>query len=251
MRVLVVEDDQDLGAFLKKMLEAEGYRVEWVQDGEAVLQAAETDQPDLVVLDLGLPKRDGLEVLVELQARHADTAVLVLTARNDLQARVQCLDLGADDCLLKPFSFLELTARCRAVLRRRQRHSNVVLRYGDLEVYRLEHRVIRSGREILLTTKEFGLLECLLLHRGECVSRVQLLAEVWRLPEDTGTNIVDVYINYLRKKLEAGGDLPQPALIETVRGIGYRIGGSLENEQRARTALVTAMVTAIPVVAMD
>ena len=233
MRVLIVEDDQDLGAFLKKIFEAERYKVDWVQDGLAGLAVANAEQPDLIILDLGLPGRDGLEVLGDLQAQNADSAVLVLTAREDLHARVQCLDTGADDCLLKPFSFLELTARCRALLRRRERYSHAVLRFGDLEVYRLEHRVVRAGREIPLTAKEFGLLECLLLHRGECVSRAQLLAEVWKLPEDTGTNIVDVYVNYLRRKLELAG-LPERGVVETVRGVGYRIGTPASTTEVAR-----------------
>jgi DNA-binding response OmpR family regulator len=188
-----------------------------------------------VILDLGLPQRDGLEVLVEMQARYTDAALLVLTGRDDLHARVRCLDLGADDCLLKPFSFLELMARCRALLRRRQRDSNTVLRYGKLELYRMEHRVLRAGQEIPLTTKEFGLLECLLLHRGQTVSRSQLLEQVWKLPRDTGTNLVDVYINYLRKKLEVGG-FSGRELIETVRGTGYRIGGSQKGHLQVQVA---------------
>jgi DNA-binding response OmpR family regulator len=226
MRVLVVDDDQALGAFLKKGMEMEGHRVEWVEDGEAALvQSAET-HPDLVLLDLSLPKRDGMEVLAELRARHDDAAVLVLTGRNDLQVRVQCLDMGADDCLLKPFSYFELTARCRALLRRRQQFADPVLRHGDLELHRIEHKVMRAGRTIGLTAKEFSLLECLLLHRGECVSRSQLLSEVWQMPAETGTNVVDVYVNYLRRKVDAGaGNNACAGLIETVRGAGYRLGG--------------------------
>ena len=152
--------------------------------------------------------------------------MLVLTGRNDLHARVQCLDLGADDCLLKPFSFYELTARCRALLRRRQQFADPVLRHGDLELHRIEHKVMRAGRSIDLTAKEFSLLEFLMLHRGESVSRSQLLTEVWQMPTETGTNVVDVYINYLRRKLDAGEvhDLHN-GLIETVRGSGYRLGG--------------------------
>jgi DNA-binding response OmpR family regulator len=147
---------------------------------------------------------------------------------------VQCLDQGADDFLLKPFSFIELIARCRALLRRRQQSPESVLRLGDLELHRVEHKVTRAGRPIGLTTKEFALLECLLLHRGECVSRSQLLAEVWQMRSDTTTNIVDVYINYLRRKVEDGA-APKgthglahgshPRMIETVRGMGYRVGG--------------------------
>jgi DNA-binding response OmpR family regulator len=166
-----------------------------------------------------------MEVLTEMRARHDDASVLVLTGRNDVRARVECLDLGADDCLLKPFSFFELTARCRALLRRREQFADPVLRYGNLRLNRMEHKVERAGRNIDLTAKEFALLEYLMLHRGECVSRGQLLAEVWQINAETGTNVVDVYINYLRRKVDSG-DLhdDNEALIETVRGKGYRLG---------------------------
>ena len=146
------------------------------------MQSAE-GHPDLVVLDLSLPKRDGMEVLAEMRARHDDASVLVLTGRNDVNALVQCLDMGADDCLLKPFSFFELTARCRALLRRRQQFADPMLRYGDLELNRIEHKVARAGHSINLTAKEFTLLEYLLLHQGECVSRGELLAEVWQMSD--------------------------------------------------------------------
>jgi DNA-binding response OmpR family regulator len=226
MRVLVVEDDRDLGAFLKSGMEMEGHRVEWVEDGEAALAWAAAEHPDLVLLDLSLPKRDGMEVLAEMRALHNDASVLVLTGRNDLHVQEHCLDMGADDCLLKPFSFYELTARCRALLRRREQFADPVLRHGDLELHRVERTVARAGRTINLTAKEFALLEFLMLHRCECVSRSQLLAEAWQMPAETDTNIVDVYINYLRRKLAAGGLYDANAgLIETVRGMGYRLGG--------------------------
>ena len=231
MRVLIVEDDRSLGAFLKAGLGFEGHRVEWVEDGEAALAHVSADHPDLILLDLSLPKRDGMEVLTELRARHEDAVVLVLTGRNDPNVRVQCLDMGADDYLLKPFSFFELTARCRALLRRRLQFADPVLRHGDLELHRIEHKVQRGGRTIGLTAKEFSLLEYLLLHQGECVSRSELLAGVWQMSEQTGTNVVDVYVNYLRRKVDdaAVGDANvgsnSGGLIETVRGAGYRLGG--------------------------
>ncbi|MGA1982824.1 MAG: response regulator transcription factor [Acidobacteriaceae bacterium] len=225
MRVLVVEDDRALGAFLKQGLELDGNRVEWAQDGEAGLAHAAADHPDLVLLDLSLPKRDGIEVLAELRARHNDAAVLVLSGRCDLNVRVQCLDGGADDYLEKPFSVFELMARCRALLRRRQQFVDPVLRHGDLELRRIEHKVTRGGRAIDLTAKEFSLLEYLLLHRGECVSRSELLAEAWQMPAETGSNVVDVYVNYLRRKVDDGAAHDACAgLIETVRGAGYRLG---------------------------
>ena len=230
MLVLVVEDDRSLGAFLKAGMEMEGHRVEWVEDGESALTRAAAEHPDLVLLDLCLPKRDGMEVLAEMRARNVDASVLVLTGRNDLYVQVQCLDMGADDCLLKPFSFYELTARCRALLRRREQFADPVLRHGVLHLHRIEHTVERAGRTIDLTAREFALLEHLMLHCGECVSRSQLLAEAWRMPAHTGTNVVDVYINYLRRKL-AGGKAhdAQAELIETVRGMGYRLGGLNRN----------------------
>jgi len=223
MRVLVVEDDRALGAFLQKGLQVEGHRVDWVEDGDAAMLHAAAHHPDMVLLDLSLPRCDGMEVLAELRARHEDCVVLVLTGRNDLDARVQCLDAGADDYLQKPFSFYELAARCRALQRRRQRFADPVLRHGDLELHRIEHKVARGGRPVSLTAKEFALLEYLMLRRGECVSRSQLLADVWQMPTETGTNVVDVYINYVRRKLE-GEETGQAGLIETVRGLGYRLG---------------------------
>jgi DNA-binding response OmpR family regulator len=221
MRVLIVEDDHSLGAFLQRGMELEGHRVDWVSDGDAALEHVARDQTDLILLDLSLPKRDGMEVLAAMRARRDDAAVLVLSGRSDLNARVECLDMGADDYLLKPFSFAELTARCRALLRRRQQFADPVLRSGDLELHRIEHKVMRGGREIGLTAKEFSLLEYLMLHEGECVSRSQLLTDVWQMPEQTGTNIVDVYVNYLRRKVDTEGDL-----IQTMRGSGYRLGGA-------------------------
>jgi DNA-binding response OmpR family regulator len=227
MRVLIVEDDQALGAFLKSGMELEGHQVSWVGDGEAALVHAGLYRPDLLVLDLSLPKLDGMDVLAQLRARHDDAAVLVLTGRNELDARVRCLDLGADDCLLKPFSFAELTARCRALLRRREQFADPVLRHGDLRLDRMERTVMRGERAIELTVKEFSLLEFLLLHRGECVTRTQLLTEAWQMSPEPGTNVVDVYINYLRRKLGASdAGEAQEELIETVRGSGYRLGGT-------------------------
>ena len=177
------------------------------------------------MLDLSLPRKDGTEVLSELRGRFDETVVLVLTGRSQVEERVKCLNLGADDCLLKPFSFHELTARCRALLRRRDQFADPVLRHGDVELNRMERRVVRNGRVIELTVKEFSLLEFLLLRRGRCCSRSELLREVWQMSPDAGTNVVDVYVNYLRKKLGAAntnGD--EGSVIETVRGEGYRMG---------------------------
>lgn len=249
MRVLVVENDPDLGAFLKKGMENEGHSTEWLDDGDAALRYAAENQPDLIVLDLGLPDRDGIEILADLQAQGSDSALLVLTGRSDLHARVECLDMGADDCLLKPFSFLEFTARCRALLRRRAQLADQVLRAGDLELHRINHLVKCGGREIALTTKEFALLEYLMLRRGESVSRSELLVNVWKLEAETGTNIVDVYINYVRRKLDSA-EAGRGKLVETVRGIGYRVGLAPADSASAKTreTVRRTLASALPAV---
>jgi len=226
MKVLIVEDDAALGLFLQKGLKLDGHEVEWAGDGELALTQLALRSFDLVVLDLGLPRKDGLEVLVELRGRCERTAVLVLTGRSDVEEKVKCLNLGADDCLLKPFSFHELRARCKALLRRREQFADPVLRHGGVELNRMSHKVTREGRAVELTGKEFSLLEYLLARRGQCCSRSELLREVWQMSPDAGTNVVDVYINYLRKKLGAPEDLAGNPVIETVRGAGYMMGGA-------------------------
>ncbi|HEV2214696.1 MAG TPA: response regulator transcription factor, partial [Terracidiphilus sp.] len=174
MRLLIAEDDKALGLFLKRGFEMEGHRVRVAEDGAAAVEAFREELPDLTILDLNLPIKDGEQVLAELRALDADLPVLILTARQDVDARVRCLDLGADDLMLKPFSLFELRARCRALLRRK-REARLLLRAGDLEVNRLDHTATRAGQSIGLTNKEFALLEHLLLHRGHSVSRVELL----------------------------------------------------------------------------
>jgi DNA-binding response OmpR family regulator len=154
MRVLIVEDDAALGLFLQKGLKLEGHHVDWVGDGEAGLRHAEEHRPDLIVLDLSLPRKDGTEVLAEMHGRFDETSVLVLTGRSSVEERIKCLNLGADDCLLKPFSFHELTARCRALLRRREQFADPVLRHGDVELNRMERKVMRNGQLVDLTVKE-------------------------------------------------------------------------------------------------
>ena len=221
MRVLVVEDDAALSRFLERGLTAEGYSVDVARDGEVAMAELEAMLPNLLVMDLNLPKRDGTEVLRFLRERSEETPVLVLSARHEVGTRVECLDLGADDCMGKPFSLAELKARCRALLRRRGQGANLVLRHGDLELHRVEHTVRRGGEDVALTRTEYALLECLMLRRGQAVSRAELLAEVWKESAENGTNIVDVYVNYLRKKLGEEGSMP---LIQTVRGLGYAIG---------------------------
>jgi len=247
MRVLIVEDDAALGLFLQKGLKLEGHEVTWVGDGEAGLRHAEQYRPDLMVLDLSMPRKDGTEVLEEMRGRFDQMAVLVLTGRSQVEERVKCLNLGADDCLLKPFSFHELTARCRALLRRREQFADSVLRHGGVELNRMYRRVTQDGRPVELTVKEFSLLEFLMMRRGQNCSRSELLKEVWQMSPEAGTNVVDVYVNYLRRKLAAataGGDLTDSA-IETIRGEGYRMRGPTRNfspvtEYSAEAALAGA-----------
>jgi len=225
MRVLVVEDDRALGMFLQKGLTFEGHETEWVGDGESAIERARSWAPDLVLLDLGLPQRDGREVLEALSRESEHSSVLVLTGRGEVEERVRCLNLGADDFLPKPFSFQELTARCRAILRRRGRSADAVLRWEDIALDRLRRTVERAGVPIELTGKEFALLESLMLRRGQTCTRAELLEQVWQLAPDTPTNVLDVYVNYLRRKLTTSTDAQQgSALVETVRGIGYRMG---------------------------
>lgn len=217
MRLLIAEDDKALGLFLSRGLEADGHHVRVACDGAAAVEAFRQDMPDLTILDLNMPIKDGEQVLEEVRAIDADLPVLVLTARQEVDTRVRCLDRGADDLMIKPFSLHELRARCR-VLWRRKRETRLQLRAGDLELDRLEHTARRAGQSILLTNTEFALLEHLMLNRGQCVSRVELLDSVWNLEPTQTTNIVDVYINYLRRKLK---DPPPGQLIRTVRGHGY------------------------------
>jgi DNA-binding response OmpR family regulator len=219
MRILIAEDDAALGLFLKRGLETEGHDVRWITDGDAAVEAFLEEVPDLTILDLNLPRRDGLDVLRLLRATGDDHPVLVLTARQDVGVKILCLDAGADDCMIKPFALDELRARCRVLLRRRS-ESNLVLRYSGVEVNRVDHTVRRDGLPISLTNKEFALLEFLLLHRGVCISRSTLLDRVWNVESQTGTNVVDVYVNYLRRKLN---DSPAASIIQTVRGQGYCI----------------------------
>jgi len=221
MRLLVAEDDRALGLFLQRGLEKDGHTVHTVADGASAVEAYCTEFPDLTILDLNLPVKDGEEVLGELRKIDSDGPILILTARPEVEARVRCLDLGADDFMLKPFSLHELRARCRALLRRGN-IATLSLRAGDVVMNRLEHTVSRDGTAIELTNKEFGLLEHLMLKRGRCVTRTELLDSVWKMEPAQTTNIVDVYVNYLRRKLK---DPPPGKLLRTVRGQGYLLGG--------------------------
>lgn len=197
MRILIAEDDEALGKFVRQGLEGEHYTVDVSADGEQARIAATENDYDVVILDLNLPKLDGVSVLRHVRMKKPSVPVLVLTQRTRVEDRVQCLDMGADDYLAKPFSYGELSARIRALLRRSHLPSESVLAIADLKLDRVEHRVERAGRRIELTTKEFCLLEYLMRNAGRRVTRSMIIEHVWNLTFDTTTNVVDVYINYV------------------------------------------------------
>jgi DNA-binding response OmpR family regulator len=218
MRILIAEDDIPLGNFLCKGLEAELHQVYVSHSGDEVDYLVENQQYDLLILDLNLPRVDGVQILRRVRTHNDSLPVLVLTARNKIEDRVSLLDLGADDYLVKPFSFSELSARVRALLRRRSRPVQGNLRVADLELNRSERRVTRGGREIDLSPREFALLEYLMSNAGRRVTRAMILERVWHHSFEINTNVVDVYINYLRRKVD---DHLNPKLIRTIRGVGY------------------------------
>ncbi len=219
MRILVVEDDIPLARFIAKGLEEEHYAVDAVHEGEQARGMACDIEYDLVILDLNLPKLDGFSILQQIRDRKR-CPVLILTGRTRLEDRVRALDAGADDCLLKPFSFAELSARVRALLRRGGAEAQFKLRVADLELDRVQRTVARAGKRIELTSKEFALLEYLMRNAGRRVTRTMIIEHVWNLKFDTGTNVVDVYVNYLRRKVDSEFSTK---LIGTVRGVGYEI----------------------------
>ena len=225
MRILIAEDDEALSRFVRQGLEGEHYSVDVVPDGEQARAAATQFDYDVIILDLNLPKLDGVSVLRHLRSKKPSLPVLVLTQRTRVEDRVQCLDTGADDYLAKPFSFSELSARIRALVRRSHLPSESVLLAGDLKLDRVQRLVERSGRRIDLTGKEFSLLEYLLLNSGRKVTRSMIIEHVWNLTFDTTTNVVDVYINYLRRKIDDGHPIK---LIHTVRGVGYELSAPAE-----------------------
>ncbi|MGI8594467.1 MAG: response regulator transcription factor [Solirubrobacteraceae bacterium] len=216
-RVLVVEDDEDIAQVLQRMLRTEGYEVRVAGDGEAAVSDARAYVPDLVILDLGLPKLDGIDVARELRGRE-DVPILVLTARDAVESRVEGLDAGADDYLVKPFERQELLARLRALLRRRPPRGSAPLAVGDLLLNPDTHEVSRAERSVDLTQREFELLEYLMRNERIVISRQRLLDEVWGYDPFSMTNTIEVFVSNLRRKLEAGGE---PRLLHTIRGAGY------------------------------
>jgi DNA-binding response OmpR family regulator len=216
-RVLVVEDDEDIAQVLQRSLRLEGYEVRIAEDGETAIEAASSFVPDLVILDLGLPKLDGIEVAKHLRATD-DVPILILTARDALESRVEGLDSGADDYLVKPFERQELLARLRALLRRRPPRGSASVIVGDLLLNPDTHEVKRGERDVELTQREFELLEYLMRNERIVVPRQRLLEEVWGYDPFATTNTIEVFVSNLRRKLEADGE---SRLLHTIRGAGY------------------------------
>jgi DNA-binding response OmpR family regulator len=220
MRLLVVEDEHKLAGVLKRGLEEHGYAVDVAYDGEDGLAMATAAPYDVIVLDVMLPKLDGLAVCHALRSQHSHTPVLMLTARDAVDDRVSGLDSGADDYLTKPFAFRELLARIRALLRREGRSKDPVLRVADLEVDTVSHEVRRGGKLIELTSKEYAILEYFLRNPNRVLTRTQIAEHVWDYDFVSMSNVIDVYVGYLRRKL---GDDGEPRLLRTVRGTGYQL----------------------------
>jgi heavy metal response regulator len=218
MRILVVEDERKVASFLKRGLEAAHYTVDVEHDGESALARISQDRYDLLIVDIMIPKLDGLGLTKEIRNRQIHSPVLLLTARVTVADRVMGLDVGADDYLTKPFAFEELLARVRALLRRGSAKGPIPLAIADLRMDPISHQVTRGNKKIELTAKEYALLEFLLRRRDQVLSRALIAQHVWGVDFDTFTNVIDVYVNYLRKKIDNGFT---PKLIHSVRGVGY------------------------------
>ena len=218
MKILIVEDEKKVSDFVRKGLQEEGYVVDSVYSGEDGLRMAADDVYDLVILDIYLPKMDGLTVLKRLREKKIGTPVLLLTVRATIEDKVLGLNSGADDYLTKPFAFQELLARVRALLRRRVEVNSSEIRFADLVLDPLRRSVARGDRKIELTAKEFSLLEFMMRNSERVLTRTAITNHVWNYDFDSETNVVDVYVNYLRKKIDVGDG---PKLIHTIRGVGY------------------------------
>ncbi len=220
MRVLVVEDERRLAGIIKRGLLEEGYSVDTVYDGEEAQYMAETTPYDLIVLDIMLPKKDGVAVCRELREKKINTPILMLTARDTVEDRVKGLDSGADDYLVKPFAFGELLARLRALLRRETLPKTSKLQVGDLVMDTLSREVWRGQKKVELTTKEYSILEYFMRHANMVITRTMMEENAWDYEFDSMSNIIDVYIRRLRSKIDKDGE---ESLIQTVRGAGYRL----------------------------
>lgn len=233
MRILIAEDDAPLALFLAKNFAAEDQVTDIAGNGEEALLRLSEGGYDLLVLDLNLPVMAGYQVLKKIRSHDVELPILILTATDHVAERVACLDAGADDYLIKPFSFSELSARVRALQRRKGSPTHAVLRIEDLQMDCVRRTVHRAGRAIELTPKEFSLLEYFMRNAGRCITRNMIIEFVWKLSPDTMTNVVDVYVNYLRKKIDEGAKI---RLIHTVRGVGYEFGASRMLHSSARGA---------------
>jgi DNA-binding response OmpR family regulator len=223
MRILVIEDEPKIVRFLERALSAHGYEVLSADNGEDGARIAATDDVDLVILDIMMPGLDGHETLRRIRDSRARLPVLMLTARDDVANRIAAFDAGADQYLTKPFALEELLSRIRSLTRRSDRDSKTILKVGDLTMDIMSRKVTRSDKPIELSNREFALLQYFLLHVGQVLSRRQILAEIWGYDFDPGTNLVEVYVRYLRHKIDKPGE---PSHITTVRGTGYRMDES-------------------------
>lgn len=223
MRILVAEPDPFLADSLRQQLGREQFSVQVVSNGEEAQNLAAVELYDVILLDLDSAEPSGLDLLRRIKSRKPGLPVLLLSGVSPVENRVRALDAGADDYLAKPFAMAELAARIRAVLRRGSRPANAVLTVGDLALDRVAHTVERCGRPLDLSPREFALLEFLMRYAGQPVTRTAIVENVWKMNFDTTTNVVDVYINYLRRKVDSGHDR---ALIRTIRGVGYQIGAN-------------------------
>lgn len=220
MRVLLVEDEDGVARFIRQGMSEAGYAVDVATEGGEGMGYARTTRYDLMILDIMLPEMSGLEMLREIRRRGITTPVILLTARDAVSERINGLDAGADDYLVKPFAFPELLARARALLRRPPRRSERILRFADLELDLGRHEVHRDGRKVDLSPKEFALLEVLMRHPKQILTRAQIMEHVWNLGFSSATNVIDVYVGYLRRKVDRGFD---QKLIHTTRGVGYSL----------------------------
>ena len=220
MRILLGEDDQKLGKHIEQALKAEGYAVDWALDGEEALWLAENYSFDVIVLDIMMPQRDGVSVVRSVRRKRNTTPVIFVTARSDVDDRVRGLDAGADDYLVKPFSVVELLARMRALLRRQRPNLSTLLRVEDLEMDLVARTFTRQGQSIELTNREFALLELLMTASPRPISKALIIERVWNQFFDSDTNLVNVYINHLRRKIDLPG---MPPLLHTIRGVGFAL----------------------------
>jgi heavy metal response regulator len=218
MRILVIEDEKKVASFIKKGLEEEHYAVDTAYDGETGLYMADVNEYDLVVLDLMIPKIEGLEVLKRIRSNKNNVPVLVLTAKDTVEDIVKGLDFGCDDYLTKPFNFMVFLARIRALLRREKIEKEPLLKIADLTLSPVTHKVTRRGKEIELTSKEYALLEYFMRNPDKVLTRTMISEHVWDYHFDSLTNVIDVYVNYLRRKIDKDFE---PKLIQTIRGVGY------------------------------